>query len=105
MPEGVRRLSYSSRGFPSPSAHKTDLPDAFLARHPKVHIILHLPILFGLTKSKSGSPKFKDRSSPAAFFPPSLILAEKSFVTSGTTIRPLTPSKWTYFPPAKRIDA
>ena len=38
-------------------------------------------------------------------FRPSLIFAEKSFVTSGTTRRPLAPIKWTYSSPAKRINA
>ena len=44
------------------SADKTKLVEDFLA-NPQVRIILHPPILPGLTKSKSGSPKFKGRSS------------------------------------------
>ena len=59
---------------------------------PKSAFILRPPILRGLTKSKSGSPKFKDRSSPEASFPPSTISEEKSFVTSGITTKLLLPS-------------
>src|SRR4029077_11330265 len=89
---------------PSPSdARSTSLPiisrptkpsslTTFWPIIPKSAFILHPPILLGLTKSKSGSPKSKGRSLPEASSPPSTISAEKSSVISGTTTRRLLPS-------------
>ena len=83
------------------SAHKTKLVEDFLA-NPQVRIILHPPILPGLTKSKSGSPKFIGRSSLEASFLPSTI-PQKNPSLHPRLQQDCYPIKWTYSTPAKPI--